>query len=176
MSIEKEIEELKIINQQMAEKIKELESQNKKEKELNQYKLNQYKLPRVENKKYYYISTITNFNRFGVEVTNDDVCESDDVNYNQYNYFTDENKAKQYADHIKLQLELFQIRDMINGDWKPDWDYNSKAKYVVINVENEITNITYCYSHAPFAFETPEKRDKFIELVGEDKIMKYLSF
>ena len=135
--------------------------------------VNKYKLPRIPNERYYYITTRTNLDRIGVEYTHDDVCNSDDNKYNQYNYFTDENKAKQYADHIKLQLELFQIRDMINDGWKPDWKNIYQQRYCAYFARNESGSQLMING---LVFGSEEDMKKFIDIVGIDKIKKYVNF
>lgn len=171
MSIEKEIEELKIINQQMAEKIKKLESQNKKEKEKE---LDKYKLPRVENQKYYHIAKFT----LGIDINSTIDYQNNDfdnLNYEQYNYFTDKEKAQQYANHIKLELELLQIRDIIRDGWTPVWN-NIEHKYFVFFRNGNIYIDCHFSSYRPLTFQSKEKANKFIELVGKEKIKQYLSF
>ena len=58
---------------------------------------------------------------------------------------------------------LSQLMKDANGDWKPDWQSGS-AKYIVF-FENYLPVKRSCYTRQCFiAFETPEIRDRFLEL------------
>ena len=134
-----------------------------------------FKLPRSSyNHKYFYISKFTN----GIDVgpAEDYLDSMDNRNYKQFNYFVDEEKANRFAEHIKLTLELFQVRDVLNGDWEPDWNDDSQIKYTLMRQKNELVKIINYSDARSLSFQTNEKRDKFIEFVGKDKIIKFLSF
>lgn len=88
----------------------------------------------------------------------------------KYDSFATENEAKAFCALGKL----IQLRDVWVGDWKPDWDNDSKPKYC-INVEgNEaIINIHYI-CQALLVFPTKEMANEFLnyfrDLIEEAKI------
>lgn len=139
---------------------------------IEQRQKNQFKLPRAREKGiYYYIDDYLN-----ADEATEDFTLVDNDSYDEFNYFTDENKAQKYADHIKLQLELFQIRDIINDDWIPDWNNEDISKYVLALYSDRLECFVHWKGVSPLAFPTEEKLNKFKELVGENKIKQYLSF
>jgi hypothetical protein len=65
----------------------------------------------------------------------------------------------------KLQ-ELLICRDAywkIAGDWKPDWNDNSKFKYTITCKRCNIIMYSYCTLNCILAFPTAEMRDAFYE-------------
>lgn len=135
-----------------------------------------YELTRANyRQKYFYISKFTN--GIGVDSTEDYQDNSmDNFNYKQFNYFIDEEKANRFAEHIRLTFKLFQIRDVVRDCWEPDWDNDRMLKYYVEVRFNELFKDHTLALSRCFSFQTSEKRDKFIEIVGEENLLKYLSF
>lgn len=141
--------------------------QNLLEEDINEYKPRRLE----EDKKYSYInsnlSVSNKFERFSYD---------DNINYQNFNYFDyykDKDKAQQYADHIKLQLELFQIRDMINDGWKSDWSNIYQNRYCAYFARNESGSQLMING---LVFGSEEDMKKFIDIVGIDKIKKYVNF
>lgn len=138
---------------------------------------NKYKLPRLENQTYYYVTNISFTNSIGLGISKDIGCNYDNSKYNNFDYFTDKDKAQKYADHIRLELELFQIRDMVRDGWIPDWDNKETDKHCIgWYINKKVDQIIMNGVGASLSFQTEEKLKHFIDLVGEEKIKQYLSF
>lgn len=159
----KEINELKSQIEQMQKTIEELE---KKELKKN------YTIKRVNFGENYYVID----GWFTVQKEIERNWNPDFYYHRSFNYFTTEKEAKKYCNHLGQTMELFRIRDLINGAWKPDWNDNNMKYYISVDTDSSLMKNDTLKFRKPFAFKTPEKRDEFIELVGEDKIKQFLSF
>lgn len=80
------------------------------------------------------------------------------VGRTRYDNFATANKAKAFCALGKL----IQLRDAWVGDWKPDWNNDSKPKYCIDFEENEaIINIHYI-CQALLVFPTKEMAEEFL--------------
>lgn len=103
----------------------------------------------------------------------------DDNLHNCFNYFTDKEKAEKYAEYMKLQLELFHIRDKIRNGWEPDWDNHAQVKYYVDYFNSKLDKLEYAQAYSRpkrFAFKSLSQCKKFVKSVEEEKLIKYLKF
>lgn len=163
--------ENKIMNYE--EQIKELELQNEKTlnkiKELKELKDKSIKIPRAKlNDDYCYFDVYFNVDH---DIDNYNSCDLE--SYESFNYFIDENEAKRYSEYIKLTIELFRTRDMINDGWKPDWNNDYQNKFCASFLQNKNGNIKTVNG---LIFGSEEDMKKFIDIVGIDKIKKYIQF
>ena len=76
----------------------------------------------------------------------------------RYDHFVTENEATAFCALGKL----IQLRDTWYGNWKPDWNNDSKPKYCINVEENEaIINIHYI-CQALLVFPTKEMAEEFL--------------
>lgn len=66
------------------------------------------------------------------------------------------------ANAMLAMAKLCQLRDVWNGDWRPDFkDYSSK--YVINVCSDNLDTTIFQNSSAPMAFKTAELRDNFLK-------------
>ena len=164
MDIEDKIKELELQNKENLNQIKQLQ-----EKISKQSKTKPYLIPRAKlENSYMYLDS-----SFNVNYEIDNYSSWDLESYELFNYFTDENEAKRYSEYMKLTIELFRTRDMINDGWKPDWNDINQEKYCASFLQNKNGNIKTVNG---LIFGSEEDMKKFIDIVGIDKIKKYIQF
>ena len=105
--------------------------------------------------RFFYINSI------GTVIRNDN-------GYQTANSLSTENRAKAFL----ALMQLVELRDACNGDWKPDWE-NSDYKYCIYFYRNKLEKCLRGNVSATLHFKTPEIRDKFAEqfkdLINEAK-------
>lgn len=77
---------------------------------------------------------------------------------------------------IKAINMLLNVAKYLNGDWKPDWENETEAKWYIEIMENEI-DIDYtlnCNSRIVY-FRTEELAKQAIQILGEETIKLALS-
>lgn len=93
------------------------------------------------------------------------------------NCFQTEEEAQKYANHIKLSLKILKTRDMLNGDWKPDWNNHQETKCIVYMNDDKINNdYHYNINKSSLYFKSVEIREQFRLLITDQEIIEYLSF
>lgn len=76
----------------------------------------------------------------------------------RYDRFTTENEAKAFCALGKL----IQLRDAWVGDWKPDWNNDSKPKYCISVEGNEVIIDIHYICQALLVFPTKEMAEEFL--------------
>jgi hypothetical protein len=93
---------------------------------------------------------------------------------NNYNAFGSHKQAEQTAKREYAHRKLRRIADVLNGEWLPDWSDNQYKFYIYRKLKNEwsIDSIITSYQPGQVYFQSKQKAQKFIELMGPD--IKYL--
>lgn len=103
----------------------------------------------------------------------------DEINHRPY-YINNEGYINEYFGHTHKQgiqnvstkeraeaflalMQLIELRDAWNGDWKPDWTNGSLKKYTIEVVRRKISKTSLCYTHKVLNFKSVKLRDKFLE-------------
>jgi hypothetical protein len=81
----------------------------------------------------------------------------DTIHYNRNIWPT-----KDLAEACLALSQLAQLRDYVNGDWKPDWSEGS-SKEIIEVYDNEIGRDYYSCKQCFLAFKDSETRDGFLE-------------
>ena len=163
--------------------IKSLTFYEKNKEKLKEYHREYRKKKKLENEKFK-SSKVERLQQFYYFIDRDLLVESqlelnsslDDNLHNCFNYFTDKEKAEKYAEYMKLQLELFQIRDKIRNGWEPDWDSYTQVKYYVDYFNSKIEYVTAYGRPKQFAFKSLSQCKKFVKSVEKEKLIKYFKF
>lgn len=131
----------------------------------------EYKLEKVKyGHEYHYIDY-----DFVIETLMENGSTKSSKCYDNFNYFASKQEAKKYSDHFKLELELLKTRDMIRNGWVPDYS-SQDYKYIIYSMDNNIVLTRKRNTKAVLCFQSKKQRDKFMELISIEKIIKYLSF
>lgn len=147
-----------------------------KEKITEFEKIEKGTIERVRHNGDYYYIAMKDY-KFNVKLTQDTYGGCDDYLHKQSNYFHTQEQANKYRSHIEFLLELMQIRDILNDGWIPNWNNLDEDKYQIYLNHNDVSfscGISAC--DTPLYFQTEEKRDLFLETVGEAKIKEFLLF
>jgi hypothetical protein len=101
------------------------------------------------------------------------ICEWHPETRERHEYYS---KLANLSQEWDVFMKLLICRDAywkIAGDWKPDWNDNSKFKYVITCKSCNIIMYSYCTLNCILAFPTAEMRDAFYgdfkELIEECK-------
>lgn len=124
--------------------------------------------------KYYYIGA--NFRRLIIDEDKESHHVADDNSYSQNNYFQTKEEAERYLKHFLLQLELLRLRDKLNGDF--DYINKNNKKYVIeYNIDQKHIHLDYYtgYLTTHLYFKSPKIRQEFIDIIGKEKIIQYLT-
>ena len=70
--------------------------------------------------------------------------------------------TKKLAEACLALSQLAQLRDYVNGDWKPDWTEGS-SKEIIEVYDNEIERAYYACKQCFLAFKDSETRNGFLE-------------
>ena len=142
------------------------------EQEEKQLKQKQLELWKPKENEEYYI-----FNSF-LDATNlYNNADSDIKRIDSNNCFQIQEEAEKYANHIKLSLKILKTRDMLNGDWKPDWNNHQETKCIVYMNDDKINNdYHYNINKSSLYFKSVEIREQFRLLITDQEIIEYLSF
>ena len=70
--------------------------------------------------------------------------------------------TKELAEACLALSQLAQLRDYVNGDWKPDWN-DGRIKSVIEVYRNGASTDRYTHTQYFLAFKDSEKRDGFLE-------------
>lgn len=131
-----------------------------------------YRLEKYQ--KYYYVSM--DFRKLIIGEDKDAHHIVDDNSYSQNNYFQTKEEAERYLNHFLLQLELLRLRDRLNGDF--DHNSTSVVKYAIYysitDSKLKLIHSRNCIEGSLF-FRSEYVREEFINIVGEDKIIQYLT-
>lgn len=157
-----EIEKLKSQVEQIQKTISDLEKKEKKKC---------YQIKKVNFGEEYY--TVDGWFTVQKQINRD--WEPDFYYYRSFNYFNNEKEARKYCNHLGWSTELFRIRDMINGIWKPNWN-DKNEKFSIILRNNKIFIQQNNDISSPFTFKTIEKANEFLSVITEDILIKCLSF
>lgn len=91
-----------------------------------------------------------------------------DVFHSRTTYNRDILPNKEIAGAILALMQLIQLRDCYNGDWKPDWSHCTE-KYAIVAYFNDArgeviidTDFAYYYPRV-LVFKSEELRDQFLE-------------
>jgi hypothetical protein len=84
------------------------------------------------------------------------------------NHLSTENRAKAFL----ALMQLVELRDAWNGEWRADWDNNFR-KYIIEVINDKITLGMYFTSQKVLHFKTEELAEKFAtqfeDLINEAK-------
>ena len=70
--------------------------------------------------------------------------------------------TKEEAKAMLAMAQLCQLRDRWNGEWRANWEDDTK-KYCIISYKNILCTDFYYYASTSMVFKTKELRDKFME-------------
>ena len=175
-NLQKEIEALQnqFLNEfktKVGELIKDF---NKKEEQNNKPKLFCESIK--ENEKYYYIDLCNGL--LDIDFTTNYAGSTYDKNLiSQYNCYKTEEEAQKFLNHFILTSKIIQTRDLLNGDWKPDWNDGNEKKYFIFMSNDRIEYDWYYNNKKSFLyFKSEEIREQFRSLITDQEIIEYLSF
>ena len=139
------------------------------EKQLKQNKLELWK-PK-ENEEYYifdaYLDILNLYNN----------SNFDKMQIDSNNCFQTEEEVQKYVNYIKLSLKILKTRDLLNGDWKPDWNNGNERKYFIYMSNHRIEYDWYYNNKKSFLyFKSEEIREQFRSLITDQEIIEYFSF
>ena len=139
------------------------------EKQLKQNKLELWK-PK-ENEEYYifdaYLDILNLYNN----------SNFDKMQIDSNNCFQTEEEVQKYVNYIKLSLKILKTRDLLNGDWKPDWNNGNERKYFIYMSNDRIEYDWYYNNKKSFLyFKSEEIREQFRSLITDQEIIEYFSF
>ena len=75
--------------------------------------------------------------------------------------------TKEYAEASLALAQLLQLRQVYNGDWKPDWTKKNCRKYCIYVFSNRIIAESLYEKQVALSFQTSELRDLFMENFSE---------
>ena len=81
----------------------------------------------------------------------------DTIHYNRNIWPT-----KELAEACLALSQLAQLRDYVNGDWKPDWN-DGHIKRVIEVYRNKVSTDRYAHTQYFLAFKDSETRNGFLE-------------
>ena len=97
------------------------------------------------------------------EIPNRDWYIGDYGEIEHTHFFTKNNlSTKERAEAFLALMQLVELRDAWNGDWKADWNDWSHHKYIISIIENEIMKDELFSKQAILHFKSAELRDKFL--------------
>lgn len=70
--------------------------------------------------------------------------------------------TKERAEAFLALMQLVELRDAWNGDWKADWN-NSEKKYLIFVSRGDITKFANSVSNTVLHFKSEQLRDQFAE-------------
>ena len=147
---------------------------NKKEEQDNKPKLFCESIK--ENDKYYYIDVSGGL--FETNYTSNNITSNYDKNLiSQYNCYKTEEEAQKFLNHFILTSKIIQTRDLLNEDWKPNWNNGNERKYFIYISEKKISTDWFfgrCFN--PLYFKSEEIREQFRSLITDQEIIEFLSF
>lgn len=68
---------------------------------------------------------------------------------------------KEIAEAFLALMQLIQLRDLYNGDWKPDWKNEHEKKYVILVCRDKVETYRTETANKVLAFKTEKLRDQF---------------
>ena len=74
--------------------------------------------------------------------------------------------------------KLLEVADYLNGDWKPDWNDKTEAKFFILyNHKHKELRVWACnyINSGEVYFSSEESAKKAIEIIGEEELKQFFS-
>ena len=139
-------------NKQMKEFIIECPSGFEVDKEKSTFEKIVFK--EIENKLHMSVEEIPNRNWY--------IAAKSEIKQLNTAYDKNNLSTKERAEAFLALMQLVELRDAWNGDWKADWN-NSEKKYLIFVSRGDITKFANSVSNTVLHFKSEQLRDQFAE-------------
>lgn len=163
--IKKEVEQLRIKNEELNARILKIIEDDKKEED-------KYKLPEPKDNGIYF--TIITGEHSGIREYNYN-SGYDKNNYEKFNCFLNEDTAIKRSKQVENYLKVVHYLEAVNEGWIPDWDNYSENKHYIYFDEEELSMWVSCSDIKTLSFKSKEALYNFRKFVSDDEIKTFFN-
>jgi chromosome segregation ATPase len=165
--IKKEIEQLRIKNEELNARILKAIEDGKKLTEEDKYKL-----PEPKYRDVYYTFAL------GEDKGWESYHFTSNFDQNQFKrfaYFLNEDVAKKRLKQVENYLKVMHYLEAVNEGWIPDWSNTEQRKRFISIVEEDIASYVTWSNYRILSFKSQEALDNFKKFVSNDEIKAFFN-